>query len=115
MKICAANLSRELFTTKGRILWGLVPLAGVKVRLEVVLSHHSPFQSAGDTVGLPWSLVRPRAYEKPLACRIVHNDVLAGDIFCENSDARFGSLKVFRPLNPMGVAVQSLLENIEWC
>ncbi len=81
----------------------------------MVLRPHSPFQSAVDAVGPPGSLVQPRVNEKLFSCRIVHNDVLAGEIFCENPGAYFGGLKVFRPLNPIGVAVRLLLENIKRC
>jgi len=63
-------------------------------------------KSSGDTVGLSWNLIQPRANENLFACRIAHNDVLAGEVFCENPGACFGGLKVFRPLNPIGAPVQ---------
>jgi hypothetical protein len=87
MKNRSGNPLRELFTTKGRILWGLVRVAGAKVRFEMMLWPHSPFQSAGDAVGLLSSLVQPRASEKLFTCRGVNDKALARKSFCESLGA----------------------------
>ena len=79
---------------------GIVPPPRFQLLLNVVKSPQG-------------ELVQPRAKEKVFARGIVNDDVLARENCCENLDARFGSLKVFRPLNPMGVPVRLLLENIK--
>ena len=81
---------------------GIVPPPRFQLLLNVVKSPQG-------------ELVQPRANEKLFACRIDNDEVLAGKGFSEITGTCFGTLKVFHPLNPVGIAVRLQLENIERC